>query len=187
MIKHIPNCITILRFLLAPIICAIVFYGFCNNNITYQWIGSFLFIIAAISDFLDGFLARKLNIESQFGKCFDNIADKVLNTSLVCTLLYIHKIWLVPSLMMIFREIIISAFREYVALQGEKMDVDIYGKVKTTLQFIGLIFIINANTLEFDGNFVGIGNIIFYISAILSLISGLMYILKYSPLIYERK
>ena len=70
--KNIPNYITIFRFTLVPIIC----YLITMKTFIFAIIATWLFLLACISDFLDGYLARKLNSESEFGRCFDNIADK---------------------------------------------------------------------------------------------------------------
>ena len=187
MLKYIPNLITILRFLMFPAICSSVFYGFRDGNMALQIAGSVLFAVAMISDFLDGFLARIWKVESEFGRCFDNIADKVLNISLICTLLALQRIPLIPSLMVIFREIFISALREYAAVNGARIAVDMLGKVKTTFQFIGLFLIINVNLFDLNFSLYKAGNYIFYASAALSLLSCVIYIRKYFYIFYDAK
>ncbi len=181
MLKYIPNLITILRFALVPIVCLTAFYGFKNADIDLQIISCALLLLAIISDFLDGFLARILNAESEFGRCFDNIADKVLNITLICTLLSLQKIWIFPALIVVFREIFVSALREYAAISGRRIGVDMFGKIKTTFQFFGLFLILNTDIFirYFGIDIYNFGNYIFYISAILSLLSCIIYILKY--------
>ncbi|QED23136.1 CDP-diacylglycerol--glycerol-3-phosphate 3-phosphatidyltransferase [Candidatus Deianiraea vastatrix] len=172
--NDIPNYITISRFILIPVIC------FCIINpslFSFAWL---FFSIACISDFLDGYLARKFKAESEFGKCFDNIADKVLNICIIAILIWHRKIWLIPSLLVISREVLVPSFREYVALNSkQRLNVDMFGKVKTTFQFIALyVLIMPINDIHgFNLNY--IGNLIFLFSAILSVLSCFMYIYKY--------
>jgi CDP-diacylglycerol--glycerol-3-phosphate 3-phosphatidyltransferase len=175
MIKHLPNAITIFRFALIPVISTMMLSSKSQNSFIGLSIPCVLFIIAAISDFLDGFLARKLNAESKFGIFFDNIADKLLNISLICILIKNGGIWLVPAIIAISREILISSLREYMALNlSVKVPVDIYGKIKTAMQFIALAIIIQAC---FSGSQMQnlIGNAVFTISVIISVISAVLY------------
>jgi len=182
--KNIPNYITIFRFTLVPIIC----YLITMKTFIFAIIATWLFLLACISDFLDGYLARKLNSESEFGRCFDNIADKVLNICIICVLLFFHKIWLLPSLLVIAREVLISSFREYAALNcNKRINVDIFGKAKTTFQFIALLILIIPKHNYLNFYYLNLlGNIIFSVSASLSIISAFLYLFKHFRYSYER-
>ncbi len=138
-----------------------------------------LFIFAAISDFLDGFLARKLNAESDFGVFFDNIADKMLNIAIICVLIKLDRVLLIPAIIVILREILISSFREYMAMrQNRKINVEFLGKLKTAFQFISLPILIQPSLLPYFSSqtLFLTGNILFGISAIMSVLSGFLYL-----------
>lgn len=171
--KYIPNYITCFRFLLVPLVC----YFILHECYCMQLLGLIFFTIAAVSDFVDGYLARRMKCESKFGECFDNIADKVLNISVICSLLALNEIWLVPSIAVIAREITISAIREYSILHGTQIKVNFFGKVKTTFQFIGIFLLLYPVSHDTYVQLIHIsGNMIFTISAILSILSGGIYI-----------
>lgn len=179
---NLPNLITISRFVLIPFICYLAYYGIKCELDSFVLISVTLFSLAAIGDFFDGYLARKMNLESEFGKCFDNIADKLLNIAVVCILISVHKIWLIFGIITILREIMISAVREYSALLGKRIIIEMLGKIKTTLQFLSIIIILISqmnflNFLDLRAFYV-LGNLIFSLSSILSLVSGFNYTRK---------
>ncbi len=139
-ILSIPNILTSLRIILiAPYICLLS----CDGWI-YQAFALAIFIISGITDFLDGFLARKMGLDSQFGKFFDPLSDKIfIMSSLVGLLVYypgIIPLWTV--ILILIRELAISDFR-LVSFTSElgsiKINTALFAKVKTTLLFISII------------------------------------------------
>ena len=135
---NFPTYLTLFRLALIPIF-VVVFY----LPITYSpEITTFIFFIASITDWFDGYLARKWNQTTPLGAFLDPVADKVLvAVAFVCVVEYYHTWWItIPICIMIAREIIISALREWMAELGKRTSVavSIWGKIKTTAQMLAL-------------------------------------------------
>lgn len=144
---NIPNILTLLRILLIPLV-VFIFYLPIEHAGMYSAI---LFAIAGITDWFDGYLARKLNQTSRFGAFLDPVADKLMVTVvLVMIVEHFGGMWLMVATMVIIgREITISALREWMAEVGErkKIAVSQLGKVKTTVQMFSLFFILYQEPL----------------------------------------
>lgn len=166
-IQHIPNILTIIRFICVPFICILMWL---DTDIT-RVLSFILTLSAAITDFFDGYIARKLNAISKFGICMDPIIDKVLIITVMIMLIYVEKIHLLPALVIIFREILISGIREFVGNYNIKLPVSQLAKIKTFLQMVAVIvlMIASSNIVIFLGNFV------LYIAMILTCITGYEY------------
>lgn len=135
---NFPTYLTLFRLALIPLF-VVVFY----LPITYSpEITTFIFFIASITDWFDGYLARKWNQTTPLGAFLDPVADKVLvAVAFVCVAEYYHTWWItIPICIMIAREIIISALREWMAELGKRTSVavSIWGKIKTTAQMLAL-------------------------------------------------
>ena len=135
---NFPTYLTLFRVALIPLF-VVVFY----LPITYSpEITTFIFFIASITDWFDGYLARKWNQTTPLGAFLDPVADKVLvAVAFVCVVEYYHTWWItIPICIMIAREIIISALREWMAELGKRTSVavSIWGKIKTTAQMLAL-------------------------------------------------
>lgn len=135
---NLPILLTLLRIALLPVI-VVVFY------LPYDWarpVSSLIFIVAGITDWLDGYLARLWQQESRFGAFLDPVADKLMvATALILMVEFDASPWLtVPAIIIIGREITISALREWMAEMGQrgKVAVGWIGKVKTTAQIVAL-------------------------------------------------
>ena len=169
----IPNILTIIRIALIPIF-VIFFYTPFNDH---YWVATGIFIVAAITDWLDGFLARYLKQTSRFGAFLDPVADKliVLSALLLCATKFSGPLFAAPAIIMLCREIIISALREWMAEVGKraKIGVNIIGKFKTFLQMVALCFFISQpagySPLAITGY------IIFYVAAFLTIWSMVVY------------
>jgi len=159
--------------MLIPIF-VILFYTPIKNH---QLIAMGIFIIAAITDWLDGFLARHLNQTSRLGAFLDPVADKliVLSALLICATKFTSPLFVIPALVMLCREIFITALREWMAEVGKraKIRVSIMGKIKTCLQMIALCFFISQPNQ--NSTLVITGYIIFYIAAMLTIWSMIVY------------
>lgn len=136
---NIPTLLTLFRVILIPFF-VLAFY------LPFQWapfLCAFIFCLAAVTDWFDGFLARRWNQSTRFGAFLDPVADKVMvATALVLVAEYYHCWWVtLPAATMIAREIIISALREWMAEIGKRSSVAVswVGKVKTTAQMLALI------------------------------------------------
>ncbi|MGX2966491.1 CDP-diacylglycerol--glycerol-3-phosphate 3-phosphatidyltransferase [Ursidibacter sp. B-7004-1] len=169
---NIPTYLTIFRVILIPLFI-ISFY----LPISYSAeITTFIFFIACVTDWFDGYLARKWNQTTRLGAFLDPVADKVLvAAALVCVVEHYHTWWItIPAIVMISREIIISALREWMAEIGERASVavSIWGKVKTTAQMFALGGLLWRQSFTMEV----LAFILLYIAAVLTIWSMLQYL-----------
>jgi len=172
---NIPNLLTLLRILLIPLV-VVVFYLPIEKAGIYSAI---LFAIAGITDWFDGYLARKLNQTSRFGAFLDPVADKLM-VAVVLVMIVEHfgGMWyMVATMVIIGREITISALREWMAEVGErkKIAVSQLGKVKTTVQMFSMFFILYQQPLLGLPS-AEIGFVLLLIAALLTLWSMVSYL-----------
>lgn len=176
---NIPNLLTVVRIFLIPVIVALFYAPLTYGN----YLAMFFFLIAILTDWLDGFLARKLNQTSNFGAFLDPVADKLLVSVVLIVLLQINQtIWLLfPAVVIISREIGISAMREWVARNGRSavIAVSFKGKVKTFLQMTALALLIVGSGEIYSYHFL-CGLVLLYLAMILTLWSLLDYVKKIS-------
>jgi CDP-diacylglycerol--glycerol-3-phosphate 3-phosphatidyltransferase len=171
---NLPNKITIFRVIMIPVFLA--FYLKWISGIYYSnYIAGVIFVIAALSDTLDGYLARKNNLVTNFGKFMDPLADKLLvSSALICFI----KLGLVPTevvIIIIAREFIISGFRLVASDNGIVIAASRWAKIKTTVQMIMSIMLI----INFDNPFMNVIEQIFiYLALALTIISLVEYIYK---------
>jgi CDP-diacylglycerol--glycerol-3-phosphate 3-phosphatidyltransferase len=184
MLLNPPNVVTLTRIVLIPLIVA-VFYLPDTMLTEYgkNFAATVIFIVAAITDWLDGYLARKLNQMSAFGAFFDPVADKLVVVGALIILLYLNRIDMVVALIIIGREIAISALREWMAQLGQAKSVAVafIGKLKTTLQMIAIPMLLYEDPL-FGIDCHGLGTVLIYVAALLTVISMLYYLRKAAPL-----
>ena len=139
--QNLPNILTSLR-LASPFYFVSVLLIFKNQQIQSQ-ILFYIFLLLSFSDYLDGYLARKLNITSNYGKVFDPISDKILTSSALLFLSSVDNMILLPSILIIFREFLISGIREFSLIKSNKnVNVSSLSKIKTALQFFILSFLL---------------------------------------------
>lgn len=139
---NLPNILTALRILMIPVLIYVYYLPAQENS--WKFFGcAFIFWLAAITDALDGYLARKLNQSTPFGAFFDPVADKVMvAVALVIVVDDYNNIWVtIPAIIIIGREIVISALREWMAQLGQSADVAVsmVGKYKTAAQMLAII------------------------------------------------
>ena len=174
-IKKIPNILTNLRIIFVPIICLMIYIEYNNlyNLPSLKYIIIALTALVCLTDCLDGKIARKYNVISPYGKCMDPIADKLLVLSLIMMLVYIQKVWLLPALIILFREVFISGVREFCSREKQiSIPVSKMAKYKTILQMTSLVFL-----LAFDNKCVIFySNVLFSLSAILAVITAINYV-----------
>jgi CDP-diacylglycerol--glycerol-3-phosphate 3-phosphatidyltransferase len=172
---NIPNILTLSRIVMLP-----VFVIFFYLPVSWHYLAAcVIFILAAITDGLDGYYARKLGQTSALGAFLDPVADKLM-VAVVLVLLVEDQpsIWLaIPAAIIIGREITISALREWMAELGasSKVAVSGYGKLKTICQMVALGFLIYHNDL-FGIPIYTIGMILLYIASILTIWSMILYL-----------
>jgi CDP-diacylglycerol--glycerol-3-phosphate 3-phosphatidyltransferase len=169
----IPNIITSLRIILIPIIVIVFYLPVSWGNVA----AASIFIIAALSDWLDGYLARKWDQHTAFGAFFDPVADKLIVAIVLVMLVDEYaSIWLTLSAMVIIgREVVISALREWMAEIGKRTSVAVsyVGKLKTTLQMIAIIILLFG---ELGSPTAQLGLFCMFIAAALTLWSMFIYL-----------
>jgi CDP-diacylglycerol--glycerol-3-phosphate 3-phosphatidyltransferase len=178
----IPNLLTLLRIILIPVL-VLVFYS--PLHWSYQ-ISAAIFGLAALTDWLDGYLARRLQQHSVFGAFLYPVADKLMVTVALVLLVQDNPspLFAVPAAIIVGREIAISALREWMSEIGErtKVAVSIIGKIKTTIQMIAILLLLYKFPLgPFPSHEVGV--ILLYIAAILTLWSMLVYLRAAWPIL----
>lgn len=136
---NLPNSLTLARIVMIPFFIFFLMASFIPFG---KWIALGLFIAASLTDFLDGYIARKYKLITDFGKFADPLADKLLVCSALIVLLSLNKINVYIVLIIIARDFIISGFRLVAAGKGIVIAADWFGKVKTALQMVMICFII---------------------------------------------
>ncbi|MGP4843116.1 CDP-diacylglycerol--glycerol-3-phosphate 3-phosphatidyltransferase [Marinobacter sp. 1Y8] len=170
---NLPNILTMSRIIMIPIF-VLVFY------LPYEWryvVSAAIFALAAATDWLDGYLARRLNQSTPFGAFLDPVADKLMVAVALTVLIEEHHSFLLtlPATVIICREIVISALREWMAEMGKRGSVAVsyIGKIKTTAQ-MGSIMLLLAFPTGTNGAF--LGTVVLYGAAILTLWSMIIYL-----------
>ncbi|NLY08472.1 MAG: CDP-diacylglycerol--glycerol-3-phosphate 3-phosphatidyltransferase [Tissierellia bacterium] len=167
---NLPNKLTIIRILLVPIFVLLMELNI-KHHVT---VAAVVFLIASLTDMLDGHIARKHNLITTFGKFMDPLADKVL-VSAALIMLVGHNLvpaWAVVIIMS--REFIITGFRTLAASAGVTIAAGNLGKVKTITQLVSIICLLFSQVLPLFS----IGLIVFYISVFFTVLSGVEYIWK---------
>lgn len=138
-ILNLPNFLTLLRLIILPIFIYFLF----QKEFIYQFWAFILFLVASITDLVDGYIARKLNQETEFGKFLDPLADKFLVIGTFITFLFLHQqieLWMV--LVIVFRDMLITFLRWLAVREGKPLRTTVMAKVKTAFQMGTIIFIL---------------------------------------------
>ena len=185
---NIPTMLTWLRILLIPVFVGAFYWPENLHKLSAMpshWVNVFatsVFAIAAITDWLDGYLARRLNQTSSFGAFLDPVADKLMVAAALIVLVEFGRVGAIVSLIIIGREIAISALREWMAGEGQRSSVGVamIGKVKTFVQMAAILFLLYWDDLDLGP--LGIfstkdwGHVLIVVAAILTLISMAYYL-----------
>jgi len=181
---NLPNLITWLRILLIPLIVGVFYLSdswltMDGKNIA----ATAIFVFAAVTDWLDGYLARALNQTSAFGAFLDPVADKLMVAGALIVLLQLDRVESVVALIIIGREIAISALREWMASLGKSKSVAVafVGKIKTVSQMIAVPLLLYHNDLFGVVNCQVLGTILINVAAVLTVISMLYYLRRALP------
>jgi CDP-diacylglycerol--glycerol-3-phosphate 3-phosphatidyltransferase len=181
---NVPNVITLIRIITIPFIVGVFYFpddviSFSAKNVT----ATTIFIFAAVTDWLDGYLARRLNQMSAFGAFLDPVADKLFVIGALVVLLYLGRVDPLVALIIIGREIAISALREWMAKVGQAKSVAVafVGKLKTVFQMIAIPMLLYSDRLldVVDSQF--LGTIMINVAAVLTVASMLYYLRKALP------
>lgn len=178
---NLPNKLTVLRVILIPFFVASLMIENGANQ-TFRYVAAAIFIIASLTDMLDGKIARKYNLVTNFGKFMDPLADKLLVCSALICLIQLGQLpaWMV--IIIVSREFIISGFRLVAAEQGIVIAASYWGKFKTTFQMIAVVLMI----LNFEALSV-VTLICTWAALILTIISLVDYIAKNHKVLTEGK
>jgi len=177
---NLANKITITRILIIPlfIICLL-------SNFPYsQYIAAFIFILAASTDSMDGYIARKRNEITNLGKFLDPLADKLLITSALVVMVEMGRISSIVAIIIISREFIVTGFRVVAASKGIVIAASWLGKIKTIVQIVAIVSILLDN---FPFQLIGFSfdTISLYLATIITILSGIDYIYKNRKLLKE--
>lgn len=201
---NLPNKLTTLRMLavIVLLIIALFPWGLINgtsyngtfiekwyaatNNSKEEWVRYtmlIIFALASFTDFLDGYIARKNNLVTTYGKFMDPIADKLLVNSILILFAAWHLIPVECAVIMIARDIFVDALRLIGIQKGKVIAANKWGKAKTVAQMISIIIILIPVTMDFPLNF-----ILIYLATFISLVSGIKYFtMNYKELFSEQK
>ncbi len=170
-----PNILTLFRIILIPVFVVVFYLPVSWSNFG----AALIFTVAAVTDWLDGYLARRMQLESPFGAFLDPVADKLMVVVAIVLLVEANPTpWIaIPSIIIISREISVSALREWMAELGSRaaVKVSFVGKAKTVVQLISLIFLINHDPWMGLPTF-EVAFVLYYIAAFLTLYSMVIYL-----------
>ncbi len=184
---NLPNKLTLLRIILVPAVIAAILIDFPFHFL----VAGILFGVAAITDALDGKIARRDNLITDFGKFADPLADKILVISVMVCFVKLNLCGAIPLIIIIFREFAVTSIRLVAAAKGKVIAANMWGKVKTVTQIIAIvsvflmqfIFEILERTmtdavalLHIYDVFNIIGQVMFWIVAVITVISGVIYL-----------
>jgi CDP-diacylglycerol--glycerol-3-phosphate 3-phosphatidyltransferase len=172
----LPNQLTIGRILAIPVICLFVAWGSAPGWDWLRWLALMLYVAAAVTDWLDGFLARRMNLNSALGKMLDPIADKLLVGALIVTFAWTRDfsgLDLIPAIAILLREIFVAGLREYLGNRSISVPVTFLAKWKTTVQLVALALIM-AKPMLLGLSF--IAPLLFWIAAALTVWTGWEYL-----------
>jgi CDP-diacylglycerol--glycerol-3-phosphate 3-phosphatidyltransferase len=185
---NIPNLLTWFRILMIPVFVAVFYVSDEALSLHHKhMLSTFLFVLAAISDWLDGYLARVLNQSSAFGAFLDPVADKLMVAAALIVLVKLGLVDVLIAFIIIGREITISALREWMAQLGnsKSVAVSMLGKFKTAFQMISISFLLYQEPL-FGISTLKWGTLLIYLAAVLTLWSMVYYLMLAMPQITKK-
>jgi len=173
----LPNILTYGRIAAVPILAAVLFFG---TGETSRWLAFAIFVAACVTDWLDGYLARIWEQQSNLGRMLDPIADKLLVGATLLMLVYIDTIggWSIwAAIIILSREILVSGLREFLAELNVKVHVTQLAKWKTAVQFVALAILLIGPAAEHivSGTY-NVGITLLWIAALLTLVTGYDYL-----------
>ncbi len=179
-IDNLPNRLTVFRVALIPVICLTLYLCLFEENIfqattkTLGYIAAWTFVLASVTDFFDGYIARKRNIVTVFGSFLDPIADKFLVVSSLILLQSLERINVIVVIVLVLREMYMTALRLLAMEKGLKVSVNNLGKWKTTLQMMAIPMLM-AWDKPWGFSYPLVGTILIYVSFVFSIFSAMVY------------
>ncbi len=191
---NVPNKLSLFRVILVPIIVCVYVLDLQLGNLEVMdtilpvknVIALVIFAIASFTDFLDGYIARKYQLITSFGKFIDPIADKLLVNTLFILLAVSGEVSVVPVVIMIWRDTLVDGMRMMAAQKGVVVAAGIWGKLKTVLQMFAIIFVLLSN-VPFVAMNLPVDQILVYAATLVSVISGVKYFMQMKEFIMESK
>lgn len=173
----LPNVLTSMRIVMIPVLVVLFYF----LDVEWRYIAAaVVFTIASITDWLDGYLARKLGQTTAFGAFLDPVADKLIVAVALVLLVEIHAsaVLAIPAIVIVSREIVVSALREWMAKYSSmrSVAVSLLGKVKTGFQMTAIVILLGCGPAGFDNPAVILGYILLYAAAILTIWSMCEYL-----------
>lgn len=172
---NLPNLLTFSRLLLIPIFVLLFSYPTPERSMA----AAAVFGIAAITDLLDGYLARRRSEVTRLGRLLDPIADKLLVLSGLILLVQFQRVSAIVAILMIAREVTVTGIRAISAAEGIVLSAETIGKYKMTAQVLAILFLIMADGVDPEWNFYVIGNVLLYSALMLGLVSGAKYLVTF--------
>jgi CDP-diacylglycerol--glycerol-3-phosphate 3-phosphatidyltransferase len=170
---NLPNLLTVTRILLIPVFVLL----FATPAPDRSLAAAVVFVVASVTDLLDGYLARRSGQVTKLGKLLDPIADKLLVLSALILLVNVDRVSALVAILIIAREVAITGIRAIAAGEGMIIPAETTGKYKMVLQVVAIVFLIVEGTaLEVLGNLHLAGIVTLYLSLVLSYVSGARYV-----------
>jgi CDP-diacylglycerol--glycerol-3-phosphate 3-phosphatidyltransferase len=178
---NLPTWLTLFRVMLLPVMVVVFYWQFPGHNIT----AAIVFVLAALTDWLDGYLARRMNLTSAFGAFLDPVADKLMVAVTLFLLVETHRggwpgiLMAVTAAIIVGREISVSALREWMAEIGMRSTVRVafIGKLKTVMQMVALVVLIVQHEKSAEAlRLYHIGEALLVIAGVLTIWSGIYYL-----------
>lgn len=195
---NLPNKLTMLRIFLTIIILVLLGFNWSQFNISWPTyliggkvlvklnyvIALVVFIIASLTDCLDGKIARKRNLVTDFGKTMDAIADKILVNGVLIILAYNHDISLIVPVVVVIRDIVVDSIKMVSGNKGKVVAASIAGKIKTATMMVGICFVLAGNIpMEFFG--IAFDQLLILVATCLSIYSGIEYFINTKDLLLK--
>lgn len=208
---NLPNKLSVLRIFLIPIILIFLLPINIFSFEPTEWnsfisdfgriFAAILFIIASLTDYADGVIARKYNMITNLGKFLDSLADKMLVISVLIALVDIGRISSIFVVIIVLREFMVTGIRLVASNKGVVMAAEMIGKIKTVTQMIAIIYILfeplftiiitklfsSISVTTVNSSVIMIGNILFAICVIMTIISGLDYMIRNKEYLREKQ
>lgn len=171
--NQLPNILTFIRLGAAPLLALFIAIDGTNGAL----LSAGVFLIAALTDFFDGRMARAFNLESRIGRIMDPIADKILVVTALLVLVWADRIGglnIIPVLVILWRDMLVAGLREFTAGEGGAVKVTKLAQIKTGVQMVALFVLMAAPAVSY-APFVWMGVTLLWIAAVLTIVSAVQY------------